>query len=61
MLTRLFLSIPLTIFLRQLKAMISDFIGFMALAAVCFSGILFTLWTLGKETWTVRRIAWLML
>lgn len=41
--------------------MIADFVRFMALAAICFSGILFTLWTLGRETWTLRQIAWLML
>ncbi|KAJ7284865.1 receptor-activated Ca2+-permeable cation channel [Mycena rebaudengoi] len=33
---------------------------FMTMAAICFSGLLFTLWTLGKATWTVKSIAWLM-
>jgi hypothetical protein len=41
--------------------MIADFVGFMFLAVVCFSGLLFTLWTLGRDTWTVKKIAWLML
>lgn len=29
--------------------MIAEFIFFMAVASVCFSGLLFTLWTLGKN------------
>ncbi|KAJ7707806.1 hypothetical protein B0H17DRAFT_1034111 [Mycena rosella] len=36
------------------------FVFFMAMAAICFSGLLFTLWTLGKASWTLKRIAWLM-
>jgi hypothetical protein len=45
----------------QLKAMIVDFVGFMSLAAVCFSGFLFALYTLGKQTWKLKEIAWLLL
>lgn len=41
--------------------MIVDFVGFMSLAAVCFSGFLFTLYTLGKQTWKLKEIAWLLL
>lgn len=44
-----------------LKAMIGDFISFMLLAALCFSGILVTLWTLGRDRWTLGEVAWLML
>jgi len=43
-----------------LRAMISEFLFFMSIASICFSGLLFTLWTLGKERWTVKAIAWLM-
>jgi hypothetical protein len=28
---------------------------------VAFSGICFCLWTLGRATWTVKQIVWLML
>jgi hypothetical protein len=42
----------------------ADFIFFMTIAAICFSGLLFTLWELAqqehKNTWTVKSIAWLM-
>lgn len=31
------------------------------LAVVAFTGILFCLWTLGRQTWTIRQIVWLML
>lgn len=41
--------------------MIVDFVGFMSLAAVCFSGFLFTLYTMGKQTWKLKEIAWLLL
>lgn len=44
-----------------LKAMIGDFVSFMLLAALCFSGILVTLWTLGRDRWTLGEVAWLML
>lgn len=58
--------------------MIKQFVFFIGIAAICFSGLLFTLWTLGifgvitcqfllltemhagKERWTVKAIAWLM-
>jgi hypothetical protein len=29
--------------------MIAEFVFFLAIAAICFSGLLFTLWTLGKQ------------
>ncbi|KAF8518239.1 hypothetical protein JB92DRAFT_2903943 [Gautieria morchelliformis] len=42
----------------------ADFIFFMSLAAISFSGLLFTLWQLAQlereNTWTVTSIAWLM-
>jgi len=33
---------------------------FMGIAAICFSGLLFTLWTLASSTWSIKSIAWLM-
>jgi len=41
--------------------MIARFVGFMGLTIVAFSGICFCLWTLGRGTWTVKQIIWLML
>ena len=45
-----------------LRGMIAEFIFFMGIAAICFSGLLFTLWTLSppESHWTVKSIAWLM-
>lgn len=40
--------------------MIAEFIFFIGIAAVCFSGILLTLYTLASGRWTIRSIAWLM-
>lgn len=34
--------------------MISQFVFFVTIAAVCFSGLLFTLWTLGKPKQLLR-------
>jgi len=34
---------------RSLRAMISQFVVFVGIAATCFSGLLYTLWTLGKS------------
>jgi hypothetical protein len=48
----------------DLTAMKADFIFFMTIAAISFSGLLFTLWELAQlergNTWTVKSIAWLM-
>ncbi|KAA1467684.1 hypothetical protein DENSPDRAFT_813509 [Dentipellis sp. KUC8613] len=43
-----------------LRGMIAEFVFFMGIAAICFSGLLFTLWRLASGTWTVKAIAWLM-
>ena len=40
--------------------MIAEFVFFTGIASICFSGLLFTLWTLASERWTVKSIAWLM-
>ncbi|KAJ6513410.1 receptor-activated Ca2+-permeable cation channel [Mycena sanguinolenta] len=58
-----FFAVSNNVVVLSLRAMISEFIFFMSVAAICFSGLLFTLWTLGKdgvEKWTIKRIAWLM-
>jgi len=42
----------------------AEFVFFMTIAAICFSGLLFTLWELAQlnpdSNWTVKSIAWLM-
>jgi hypothetical protein len=43
--------------------MIAEFAFFICIAAICFSGLLFTLHTLsadGPQQWTWKSIAWLM-
>lgn len=36
---------------RALRAMIADFVFFIGVAAICFSGLLFTLHSLGNNAW----------
>ncbi|KAG8693097.1 hypothetical protein FRC09_010733, partial [Ceratobasidium sp. 395] len=57
-----FFAIKNNIIILALQGMIAEFFVFMMLAAVCFSGLLFTLWTLsrGGGHWHLGSIAWLM-
>ncbi|KAJ7127115.1 receptor-activated Ca2+-permeable cation channel [Mycena epipterygia] len=55
-----FFAVSNNVIVLSLRAMVAEFVFFMAIAAICFSGLLFTLWTLGKESWTIKGIAWLM-
>ncbi|KIY44041.1 hypothetical protein FISHEDRAFT_77952 [Fistulina hepatica ATCC 64428] len=64
-----FFAVKNNIVVLSLRAMTREFIFFIGIAALCFSGLLFTLWTLAQsqeeETgihhrWTVNSIAWLM-
>ncbi|KAJ7931371.1 receptor-activated Ca2+-permeable cation channel [Mycena leptocephala] len=55
-----FFAVSNNVVVLSLRAMIAEFVFFMAIAAICFSGLLFTLWTLGKETRSIKSIAWLM-
>jgi len=41
--------------------MIVEFMFFIFIAAICFSGLLFTLWDLAGGAWTVGEITWLMI
>ncbi|KAG9039905.1 hypothetical protein FRB95_004377 [Tulasnella sp. JGI-2019a] len=43
-----------------LRTMIVQFALFIGVAATCFSGLLFTLWKLSGDDWTLKKIAWLM-
>lgn len=50
----------------SLRAMIAQFVFFIGIAAICFSGLLFALWTLAidngthQTSWPISSIAWLM-
>ncbi|KAF8199535.1 receptor-activated Ca2+-permeable cation channel [Pholiota molesta] len=60
-----FFAVSNNVVVLSLRAMISQFVFFITIAAICFSGLLFTLWTLannddGNQTWTLKSIAWLM-
>ncbi|KAI0303626.1 hypothetical protein B0F90DRAFT_1809383 [Multifurca ochricompacta] len=56
-----FFLVSNNVIILALRAMTAEFVFFMGIAAICFSGLLFTLWTLASETWTLKAIAWLML
>ncbi|MCO5598634.1 hypothetical protein L7F22_052731 [Adiantum nelumboides] len=49
------------VILLALKAMLSDFVFFMLLAAVCFSGFLYTFWAISGPEWTPGKILWIMI
>ncbi|KAI9460358.1 hypothetical protein F5148DRAFT_983294 [Russula earlei] len=55
-----FFLVSNNVVILALRAMTAEFIFFMGIAAICFSGLLFTLWTLASERWTIKAIAWLM-
>ncbi|TDL25527.1 receptor-activated Ca2+-permeable cation channel [Rickenella mellea] len=55
-----FFAIKNNVIILALRGMIAEFVFFMGVAAVCFSGLLFTLWMLASGTWTIKSIAWLM-
>jgi len=43
-----------------LRAMTAEFVFFIGIASICFSGLLFTLWQLASDRWSIKSIAWLM-
>ncbi|PPQ91007.1 hypothetical protein CVT25_013932 [Psilocybe cyanescens] len=43
-----FLAVSNKLIVLSLRAMIVQFVFFISIAAICFSGLLFTLWTLGE-------------
>ncbi|KAL1724237.1 hypothetical protein EV715DRAFT_244703 [Schizophyllum commune] len=64
-----FFALKNNLVILSLRVMISQFLFFIGVAAVCFSGLLFTLWTLARGTsesagipdpWTLKKISWLM-
>ncbi|TCD67162.1 hypothetical protein EIP91_000447 [Steccherinum ochraceum] len=55
-----FFAVSNNVVVLALRAMIADFVFFIGIAAICFSGLLFTLHSLAAERWSVKSIAWLM-
>ncbi|KAI5119644.1 hypothetical protein M0805_009005 [Coniferiporia weirii] len=56
-----FFAIKNNVVILALRGMVVDFVFFMCVAAVCFSGLLFTLWTLADHgQWPLKKIMWLM-
>ncbi|KAI0067204.1 hypothetical protein BV25DRAFT_1911871 [Artomyces pyxidatus] len=55
-----FFMVSNNVVILSLRAMTAEFVFFMGIAAICFSGLLFTLWTLAADTWPIKSIAWLM-
>ncbi|CCA70295.1 hypothetical protein PIIN_04234 [Serendipita indica DSM 11827] len=56
-----FFAISNNVVILALRGMIVEFLFFIMIAAICFSGLLFTLWELAGGTWTVKNTAWLMI
>ncbi|KAI6025764.1 hypothetical protein F5J12DRAFT_810259 [Pisolithus orientalis] len=55
-----FYAITNNVVILALRAMISEFVFFICIAATCFSGLLLTLYTIANGKWTMSGIAWLI-
>ncbi|KAK2463448.1 hypothetical protein APHAL10511_004534 [Amanita phalloides] len=61
-----FFAVSNNVVILSLRAMMVQFVFFICIAAISFSGILFALWTLAQDDqvargrWSIRAIAWLM-
>ncbi|KAL4074947.1 hypothetical protein V8B97DRAFT_1948619 [Scleroderma yunnanense] len=55
-----FYAISDNVVILTLRAMISEFLFFICIAATCFSGLLLTLYTISNGRWTLSGIAWLI-
>ncbi|KAI6103885.1 hypothetical protein EDD16DRAFT_1715085 [Pisolithus croceorrhizus] len=55
-----FYAITNNVVILALRAMISEFVFFICIAATCFSGLLLTLYTISHGRWTISGIAWLI-
>ncbi|TFK83312.1 hypothetical protein K466DRAFT_665921 [Polyporus arcularius HHB13444] len=57
-----FFAVSNNVVVLALRAMMAEFLFFIGIAAICFSGLLFTLHSLAADTgrWSVKSIAWLM-
>ncbi|KAG8769698.1 hypothetical protein FRC15_004441, partial [Serendipita sp. 397] len=56
-----FFAISNNVVILALRGMIVEFLFFIFIAAICFSGLLFTLWDLAAGAWSVKDTAWLMI
>ncbi|KAI9063882.1 hypothetical protein FKP32DRAFT_1571075 [Trametes sanguinea] len=56
-----FVTFKNNVMVLSLRAMIVQFVVLMGIAAFCFGGFLYALWTLGKDHAHARTIAWWML
>ncbi|KAF8240728.1 receptor-activated Ca2+-permeable cation channel [Tricholoma matsutake] len=59
-----FFAVSNNVVILSLRAMVSQFVFFIGIAAICFSGLMFTLWTLANDgvehPRTLKSIAWLL-
>ncbi|PIL35412.1 transporter [Ganoderma sinense ZZ0214-1] len=57
-----FFAVSNNVVVLALRSMMAEFLFFIGIAAICFSGLLFTLHNLSAESgrWSVKSIAWLM-
>lgn len=55
-----FYAITDNVVILALRAMISEFVFFICIAAACFSGLMLTLYTISHGRWTISGIAWLI-
>ncbi|KAI0787426.1 hypothetical protein C8Q74DRAFT_605518 [Fomes fomentarius] len=57
-----FFAVSNNLVVLALRAMLSEFLFFIGIAAICFSGLLFTLHNLAAQSgrWSFKSIAWLM-
>ncbi|KZT60904.1 hypothetical protein CALCODRAFT_553404 [Calocera cornea HHB12733] len=55
-----FFLVANSVIILALRSMIKEYLFFISICMICFSGLLFTLWRLGAQKWRVGQIAWLM-
>ncbi|EJU02408.1 hypothetical protein DACRYDRAFT_66519 [Dacryopinax primogenitus] len=55
-----FFLVANSVIILALRSMIKEYVFFISICMICFSGLLFTLWRLGDHKWRLSQIAWLM-
>ncbi|CAE6462062.1 unnamed protein product [Rhizoctonia solani] len=56
-----FVTLSNNLMVLSLRSMFTEFAVLMLVAAFCFGGFLYALWTLGRDTYSSGQIAWWML
>ncbi|QRW02809.1 hypothetical protein RhiLY_01808 [Ceratobasidium sp. AG-Ba] len=56
-----FVTLSNNLMVLSLRSMFTEFAVLMLVAAFCFGGFLYALWTLGRDTFSSAQIAWWML